>query len=70
MREAFTQLGWEFYHLPTREDAGPFAARYREVTGREVACFEEELTCGGQSYTIFYVAVSPRPRPVVRLVTA
>lgn len=70
MRECFRAMGWDFFHHATREDAAPFAAAQREVTGREVACFEEEMTCGQRSYTVFYVAVSPRPRPVVRLVTA
>ncbi len=55
--------GWDVTFLPTLEDAEPFAAQHREVTGREAEVFEEEATCGGQSYTLFCVAVSPRPRP-------
>ena len=56
------EQGWDTFFLPTREDAEPFAAQQRVVTGREVETFEEEATCGGQSYTLFCVAVSPRSR--------
>jgi hypothetical protein len=61
--------GWDVEFHPTREDAEPAAAAFTRVTGREAVAFEEEATCGGFSYTLFAVACSPRPRPVVRLVT-
>lgn len=68
--ETTRSQGWDITFLPTREDAVPFAENQRRVTGREVEVFEEEATCGRQSFTLFCVAVSPRPRPVVRLVAA
>jgi len=63
------ERGLDLFILPTREDAEVFAASLHAVTGRPTETFEEELTCGRQSYTIFFVAVTKRPRPVVTIVT-
>jgi hypothetical protein len=64
-RNEAEESGLDLFILPTREDAAEFAVKLLEVTGRAVACFEEEVRCGGFYTTIFFVAITPRKRPVV-----